>query len=612
MKKDSGTLISEAKAALEKKKYSAARNILLTARKINPDSCEILFELGKLYFLTGNNASAAKFLRNALKCDPRNSHARILLGKIYRSQKRYDRAVQELRKNIRRRLNLEETHSELGYIYFEQDSTRKAVSELSSSLNINPQNPQANETLGDIHQSCSENMLAIHHFEKALKSDPSRKHIYLKLARLYDRENSHTRTIEMLKKSLESGWAKDHAYIRLGELYRRTAQYELALKMFKAAEKNSSGRDSLRFKNRILNEIEITQKKTIIRSKPRWISFALSSRCDLDCYMCGLKEAFRNNEWDMPAKVLDELFQWLPHMEHVHWLGGEPFIYRNFKNIFLEAAKNDELLQMINTNALNIDGKWAEELAGHRVTLKLSIDSIQKETYEGIRKGARFERLLKNIELIHYYRDKKSKESKGRKLKTFFYAVIMRNNYRELENFVRFAIHHRFDAVEIVPLSPDSLKNRDNIYLYNNRTAAEFLKKKIPAVSRLAEQNKIEFCNMLPDPDLWHLYPRDDADGTGTQYLKKGESLKRSLLFGEDELFCTLPWQSLTIYCGGSIVPANRYCRKEIGNILENSLEEIWNGEPVQLYRKAIIQNNLEHACGKCVPSYRLGQDELI
>jgi hypothetical protein len=53
-----------------------------------------------------------------------------------------------------------------------------------------------------------------------------------------------------------------------------------------------------------------------------------------------------------------------------------------------------------------IDGRWAKILTGYFGGICISIDGVTKETYEKIRVGAKYEKLLENIRLINFYREK--------------------------------------------------------------------------------------------------------------------------------------------------------------------------------------------------------------
>ena len=63
--------------------------------------------------------------------------------------------------------------------------------------------------------------------------------------------------------------------------------------------------------------------------------------------------------------------------------------------------------------------------------------------------------------------------------------------------------------------------------------------------------------------------------------------------------FCLVPWKKLMIDRDGYVRP-DCFCREErpIGNILNNSLFDIWNSKQMMLYRKVCLsKNNLDNLC---------------
>lgn len=67
--------------------------------------------------------------------------------------------------------------------------------------------------------------------------------------------------------------------------------------------------------------------------------------------------------------------------------------------------------------------------------------------------------------------------------------------------------------------------------------------------------------------------------------------------------YCEYPWTSLTVMADGNIVPCTQISNNEIvlGNIKENSLEEIWNSEKYKEFRNWHISGNFpkDHKCKK-------------
>ena len=71
---------------------------------------------------------------------------------------------------------------------------------------------------------------------------------------------------------------------------------------------------------------------------------------------------------------------------------------------------------------------------------------------------------------------------------------------------------------------------------------------------------------------------------------------------------CRLPWESITITWDGSVVPCcYDYNRKvALGNLMQNTLAEIWNGEPMRKLRAEFRSNKVENPlCRQCPKLYR-------
>ena len=89
--------------------------------------------------------------------------------------------------------------------------------------------------------------------------------------------------------------------------------------------------ESVFLENRKLNQLEIEQKKTILRSKVTSMVVTLTTRCNLSCIMC---EEIKI-PWDIPERTIKEIIALFPYLEQIIWQGGEVLILDNFKD-FME------------------------------------------------------------------------------------------------------------------------------------------------------------------------------------------------------------------------------------------------------------------------------------
>ena len=74
--------------------------------------------------------------------------------------------------------------------------------------------------------------------------------------------------------------------------------------------------------------------------------------------------------------------------------------------------------------------------------------------------------------------------------------------------------------------------------------------------------------------------------------------------------YCEYPWTSLTVMADGNVVPCTQISNNEIilGNVNENTLEEIWNGEKYKEFRKMHVTGKFpaKHKCNHSCDQVKL------
>ena len=74
--------------------------------------------------------------------------------------------------------------------------------------------------------------------------------------------------------------------------------------------------------------------------------------------------------------------------------------------------------------------------------------------------------------------------------------------------------------------------------------------------------------------------------------------------------FCVLPWLHLNTWPNGNVYPC---CltdwREDIGNLKDNTLEELWNGDKMKSIRKFMMEGKKHHNCRKCYQQEKNGLD---
>jgi len=330
--------------------------------------------------------------------------------------------------------------------------------------------------------------------------------------------------------------------------------------------------------NRLVKEKEICQKKIILESKPTELWVTLTTRCNLRCIICNIWE----NSWDLLENVTKEIIGYLPYLHDLHWQGGEAFLSPYFEELFERASGYPDLNQNINTNGLLINEEWARKFAQSNISVAYAIDGVSKETYEHIRRRAKFDDLIRSITTLNSYKIKATQDNNpvGR-MTTIMSFMVMKSNYNEIEETVDFAKRYEFDLLQIYPI--ETTVDPENIFIHEDKEALEYIEKALPRIVKRAKEYgvKLNIVNLKPP-----LAKGDNSDDV----LQKCPGLKNR------GIPCDAPWRHLFIQAGGVVQPSCR-CFKEIGNISKNTLAELWNCEKMQLYRKKILENDYLSLC---------------
>ena len=165
----------------------------------------------------------------------------------------------------------------------------------------------------------------------------------------------------------------------------------------------------------------------------------------------------------------------------------------------------------------------------------------------------------------------------------------MRSNYKTLDSFIDFALKYGFSGIHFLNMVGGACPE-ENIFSPLDTEALNYLKSTFPLIIEKAKHYGINISHEL-SPFLEEANCSSDACGDMGEHHKT------------DRLFCSMPWRSLFIdgSQNGNIYP-ECLCRKPIGNIFSNSLDEVWNNNEMQEYRKRIVNRNIENWCNSnCV-----------
>lgn len=141
---------------------------------------------------------------------------------------------------------------------------------------------------------------------------------------------------------------------------------------------------------------------------PKQLELSLSNACNLQCEMCNgdLSSAIRAHREGLPPlpKVYDEQFfsdlaEFLPHLERVTFIGGEPFIGPESRRVLdLLADLGQPISINVSTNGTALTPQVERWFRALPIELCVSLDAATKATYDTIRVGSDWDLVMANLD----------------------------------------------------------------------------------------------------------------------------------------------------------------------------------------------------------------------
>jgi len=196
---------------------------------------------------------------------------------------------------------------------------------------------------------------------------------------------------------------------------------------------------------------------------PRVFEFEIANTCNLECIMCNgyFSSSIRKNREHLPPQhnPYDDSFvyqvaEFLPGITDLKYLGGEPFQIEIYLKIWEKVAQiNPAIRNHITTNGTILNARVKGLIENMRAGIVLSIDSVRKDTYEKIRKGADYDKVMANLTYFTDYAARK---------KTYVSMTVcpITTNAEEMPEMVRFANQRHMRIHFNTVSSPDYLSLR--------------------------------------------------------------------------------------------------------------------------------------------------------
>ena len=177
-------------------------------------------------------------------------------------------------------------------------------------------------------------------------------------------------------------------------------------------------------------------KHDMVLPFPLHLDIETTDACNLKCIMCvhgttGVPDTARI-DMDFAKQIIDQAASGGTKSIKFNWR-GEPALHTGLEELVRYAKRKRILEVQINTNGIPLTEKRIRELIDSGIDRVIfSMDGATRETYEKIRVGASFEKLMKNIRLVHDIRTEKGRRKPFIRIQ----MVRMKDNESEVQNFI--------------------------------------------------------------------------------------------------------------------------------------------------------------------------------
>lgn len=202
----------------------------------------------------------------------------------------------------------------------------------------------------------------------------------------------------------------------------------------------SAALTQLKSVNRALNNLEALAGLAEVQSRPSHLEVDFSSRCNYRCPMCH-QSKYDMGRFALNRLQIDTLVDSLPYVDTVMIAGlGEPLLYPGVGR-FLPWLRRYGCHAHLFTNGELIDRRidWLREL--DRVSI--SLDGASAPTFERLRQGGHFERVISNIRLLR---------AAAPQAEVVTSTVVSRHNLREIDALIALAESLGMDEVHLSPV----------------------------------------------------------------------------------------------------------------------------------------------------------------
>lgn len=310
---------------------------------------------------------------------------------------------------------------------------------------------------------------------------------------------------------------------------------------------------------------------------PKEVEFEITTRCGLRCVMC------EHTHWDHTAYAKQDIglnevrkiVEPWPELKYVGIQGmGNPFLNKDFKNIIRYLDEKGIFINVVE-NFCEVKDEDMEVIVKHVNRIDLSLDASYKELYEKIRPGSNFDGVKRNIQKCKDFKVKYNSP-----FPSFFVRIVaFKDNYHDIKNIIKM-------------VSDMDLNNGGNVVIEISGLLLFDKIKDLIDENTKAPQDVIDECQALANEcnNITLIFQRSKDNPS----IESCAKWVQPFVMGNGDV----------VYDCGCMMSDDRLKLHNLsfGNIIENSIKDIWNGETYKKFRMSTNDKSapVPKPCAEC------------
>ena len=318
---------------------------------------------------------------------------------------------------------------------------------------------------------------------------------------------------------------------------------------------------------------------------PKILWVELTSKCPLNCEFCSRK-LLRGDGQHMDFSVYKRLINDLidPKIIRLNY-SGESIHYPQLIEAINLASASGATVELV-TALVSIKKEMLRKLASSKLDLlTISLHTLDDAAYPELYKFGTLSRLKQCISELLIEREKM-----GTGPKIDFGFVAMKSNLSQLNSLADYAQRIGITKINICPITRrDPIQKPYSYELENNRLTPLFRKELGAAI------NEVQSLHSNIDIHITNTENKSvmSLDSCPRTYAKALPEYGR--IFSCDQN----PWETVHVLANGSVVVCEVQDKTAIGNLHDQSIQEIWHGQRYVQFRRDYVQGR-NSECNKC------------